>query len=378
MQEGRLVNDVDKKDTILATTAAMKIAQIVGLHESVPPKSQNGLEFVVSWITEELVRRGHEVTLFAPGDSKTSAKLVSILPIATNNDMTRGGQPFFDIWNLINAATREKEFDIIHNHSSSTAFIMPFVKSQVIQTLHHPYADDFLSKYVQKKKLAKSLKPVLESYGKIHYVAISKSQHKDFKKAERFYFKHKSVIHNGIPVERFAFNAKPKDYLLFIGYMNKNKGADVAVRIAKKLGMKLILAGNNFGEEEFFNKSIKPYLSSKIRYVGVVGFKEKVELYRNAVAKIAPLQWAEPFGLTLIESQACGTPVVAFNNGAAAELIQDGKTGFIVKDEKEMAAAIKKIHSIKRKDCRDWVEKRFSVKAMVDKYEKLYQSLIKK
>jgi glycosyltransferase involved in cell wall biosynthesis len=352
----------------------LKIAQVVSLSESVPPTSQNGLEFVVSWLTEELVARGHDVTLFAPGDSKTSAKLVSLLPKAVARNRTRPWEDyFFSIWNSIISSSGT--FDIIHSHNSNGSYTAAQTKTPVIETIHSAFNSDLKDLYLDDSTNTEALKPILDQYAKVNYVCVSKKQESEHMPVAPFYFKKHSVIHNGIPVEQFEFNATPKDYFLYIGYINKNKGADVAVRVAHKLGLKLVLAGSNLGEEAFFEEHIKPFLSEKITYVGPVDFKRKNELYKNAIAKLAPLAWHEPFGLTLIEAQACGTPVIAFDMGAASEIVSHGKTGFVVKTEQQMIDAIGKIGSIDRATCRTWVENNFSVKKMVDEYEKLYERL---
>lgn len=358
----------------------MKIAQIVSLQESVPPQSKNGLEFVVSWLTEELVKRGHKITLFAPSNSKTKAKLVSIFPYGiTNKEMLVWGwdRRDFSEWNTALAVSNENNFDIIHAHIGTIFKFLPFVSKPVVYTTHEPYNDEFRLRYLEKKEYRRYFKFALKQYKKVYYVNISKRQEKHFKQAQKYYFKKHITIYNGVPVKKFSFNLKPKNYLLYLGYINQKKGADLAAWIAKKLKAKLILAGENFGQEKFFRQKIKPYLNKDIKYVGPVNFKEKNDLYKNALATLAPLRWDEPFGLTIVESQACGTPVIAFNKGAAPELIQNGKTGFVVKTEKEMMEAIKKIDKIDRHQCRLWVENNFTVEKMVDEYEKLYKQLIK-
>lgn len=356
----------------------MRIAQLVSLEMPVPPHSQNGLEFVVSWITEELVKRGHEVSLFGTEDSRTEGRLISLIPKKIYSSHTHNwDKPLPEYWNMSYVAAHSKEFDIIHSHARGVSLFTPFMQAPVVQTLHHPFRDESWLPFFKKKKYAEQMKYIFDSTSKVNYVAVSKNQEKQFTEASAYFKKH-THIHNGIPMKKFPFNAMPKDYLLYIGYINANKGAHIAVEVAKKLGMKLILAGNNYGEEAFFNKHIKPYLNKDIRYVGPVDFKTKISLYKNAVAKLAPITWDEPFGLTIVESQACGTPVIAFDKGASAEIIRDGVTGFIVKDQKEMLQAVKKISTLDRKACRAWAEKNFSVEHMVDQYEALYKSLIAK
>ena len=358
-------------------TRKLKIAQVAPMIESVPPRDKNGLEFVVSWITEELVKRGHEVTLFAPSDSQTTANLFPILDkgsaYTSRDDWERH---FFSVWNTIIAGSAKEQFDVIHCHNRNSALISPFTDSTIVETFHHSFEDDNILKDLHRNTTSsKNTKVIGDFFKKINYVTVSKHQENQFIVYEESSFKNHTTIYNGIPVEKFDFSDKPGDYLLFLGYINKNKGADTAVRVAQKLGMKLILAGNNIGEEKFFEEHIKPHLNDKIQYVGPVNFVEKNKLYKNALAKLDPLAWNEPFGLTIVESQACGTPVIAFEKGAAPELIKEGETGFVVKSEEEMVEAVKKVSQLKRTACRAWVEQNFSVEKMVDGYEALYKKL---
>ncbi len=356
----------------------MKIAHVVSLYESVPPQSKNGLEFVVSWLVDGLVERGHEVTLFAPATSKTNAHLVSIVPKGTGGEAVDGSDvDHFNYWNLANVGARSKEFDIIHFHTDGGS-VAAMTDVPLVETLHHPYKNEFLEPYLKRPGYVETLAFVLEQYSKINYVAVSKNQEQHFMSAEAEYFKKHTTIYNGIPVEKFEFNNFPKDYLFYIGYINADKGADVAVQVARALNMKLILAGSNFGMETFFKEKIEPYLNDDIKYIGAVDFSQKIELYKNAVATLAPITWDEPFGLTLAESQACGTPVIAFNKGAAVEVIKHGETGYVVTTLEEMIESVKNIKSIDRQACRSWVEKNFSVDSMVEKYIEYYQALIKK
>jgi len=359
----------------------MKIAQVVSMQESVPPQSQNGLEFIVSWLTEELVKRGHDVTLFAPADSKTKAKLIPIFPQSVfkmNKNVWGWTKGNFSDWNTSIAASMSNKFDIIHSHTGTIKKFTPFINKPIIYTVHEPYHSSFEKEYLNQKKYKKYFKFALEQYKKINYVNISKKQENDFKKCEKYYFKKHITIHNGIPINKFSFNNKPENYLFYLGYINKDKGADIAVKIAKKLKIKLILAGSKYGQKKFFQEKIEPYLNKDIKYIGPIDFREKVKLLKNATALLNPVTWHEPFGLVPVEAQACGTPVIAFNKGAMSEIISHNKTGFVVKTEKEMISAIKNINKIKRQDCREWVEKNFSVERMVDDYEKLYKKLVKK
>lgn len=358
----------------------LKIAQIVSMEESVPPQGRNGLEFVVSWLTEGLVKKGHKVSLFAPASSKTKANLISIFNTGTSKKPYKvfdWNNKNFSDWNSALAASKQKEFDIIHSHTGTIAQYVPFINKPVVQTLHGPCYKDFKEKYLQNKKKAGYFKFALNNMAKINYVCVSQNQEKQYTTYSKYYFKKHTAIHNGIPVVNFDYKEKSGEYLLYIGYINAQKGADTAVQVAKKLDMNLILAGDIFGQEDFFNKKIKPFLSRKINYIGPVSFKEKNKLYKNALATLAPISWDEPFGLILAESQACGTPVIAFDRGASKEIIKNNKTGFMVKDLAQMTKAIKKVKQIKREECRKNIEQNFSVERMVDDYEKLFYKLNK-
>jgi glycosyltransferase involved in cell wall biosynthesis len=358
----------------------MKIAQVVSYGQTVPPQSQNGLEFIVSWLTEELVARGHEVTLFAPQGSQTKAKLVSLLPTEVINDTHKmWQQPVLSQWNTTLAAAMADEFDIIHCHTGTIVTSLPFIKTPVVFTLHHPFEGEYdvWRPYFENPEYQKQMRFIFDQYAKIYNVTISKRQAEQFLYAKDLYFKNYKTIPNGIDVHKFDWGEKPGDYLFYIGYINKDKGADVAVQVARALDMKLILAGNNAGVEDFFNENIKPYLSDKIQYVGPVGFEEKNKLYKNALATLCPFSWHEPFGLVMVESQACGTPVIAFNKGAAPEVIAEGVTGFVVETKEDMIEAVKKVASLDRKAPRAWVEKNFSIKSMVDNYEEYYKEILR-
>jgi len=354
----------------------LKIAQLTRLDIDVPPLFQSGLEFMVSWLTEELVRRGHEVTLYATDNSITKATKRSLIPQSLmNQDEMSWYQPTRAIWNASFVAAEADKFDVIHTHSAALNFFLPFIKTPVVQTLHHAIRDEFWKPKLLNEPYKSQMKYIFDQYSKINYAAISQKQADAFLPAQETFFKNYTVIRNGIPVDQFTYEENPKDYFLYIGYVNEDKGAHIAVKAAVETGSKLIIAGNNYGCEAFFKKHIKPHLSRKIKYVGPVGFKDKVELYKNAKAMLAPLQWDEPFGLTLAESQACGTPVIAFRKGAGPEIIKDGETGFVVDTFKQFIKAMAKIDTISRKTTRLHAETELDVKRMADEYEALYLRL---
>lgn len=360
---------------LILYTIPMKIAQVVSLEESVPPNSKNGLEFVVSWLTEGLVQRGHEVTLFASGDSDTKANLRSLFSKSAHHDPVQVlPQPLRSIWNAGFAAATGG-FDVIHDHSFRMVFYTPFITVPVIETVHEAYKSELHEQFFSQPH-ATAEPFITDQFKSLEYVTVSKRQEELFQADEPYYFKKHRTIYNGIPVESFTFNDTPKDYLLYLGYINHEKGADTAVRVAMETGVKLILAGHVAEDTSFFDQSIKPFLSDLITYVGPADFAMKNELYRNAVAMLSPLHWEEPFGLTLVESQACGTPVVALRAGASSEVIVHGTTGFVVDTEEEMIEAVQTVSSLKRADCRAWVAEQFTVEKMIDGYEELYRSLV--
>ena len=358
----------------------LRIAQIVSLEENVPPKSQNGLEFVASWLTEGLVKRGHDVTLFAPDASVTSAKHVSILPEALWGDpKSVWWKPVRSTWNTTVAAMRAKEFDVIHSHTWSIVFAAPFIQTPVVHTLHHPANHDSWCALLNSIQNKEQLAPIAQVYNAIRNVAVSKRQKELFQaNGGDFFFSQIDVIHNGIPTSLFMPHYEPGEYLLYLGYITPQKGAHLAIDIARRTGKKLTIAGNYVGQEEYFAARIAPQLDDTITYVGPADFEQKTKLYQHAEALLVPLQWDEPFGLTLVEAMACGTPVIAFDRGAAKEIIEDGVTGFVCADIDEACDALVKIPAIDRKKCRERAEKYFDVEAMLDAYEALYYSILEK
>ncbi len=338
----------------------MRIAQIAPLWIPVPPITYGGTEFVVSLITEELVKRGHDVTLFATGDSKTSARLVPVWPKSLwRAKLVAPHAAFSLLYHEI--ISRQDEFDIIHDHCEFYSSVYSkFLKPPIISTIHHPMYEEVIM--------------LFKKFPEINYVAISKNQRKT---APGVNFV--KTIYNGIPLDSYLFQEKPKDYLLWLGKIIPEKGLAEAIEVAKKTGEKLIIAGIIPKEQQdYFEYRIQPMIDNKkIQFVGAANFEKKIELFRNAKALLYPIRRPEPFGLVVIEAMACGTPVIAYKEGSMPELIKEGKTGFLVNSQEEMIVALKKINQIKRRDCRRHVETKFSRKKMVNKYEALYNTLLK-
>jgi len=356
----------------------MKIAQIAPLWLSLPPKTFGGTELVVYNLSEELVKRGHQVTVFASGDSKVSAKLISVwsrhlIKEKINGKVIPWNNAHFPLLNIYEAFSRADEFDIIHVHENSSilsGFFIDLIKTPVVTTLHDPFI-----KQENKDKWA-----TFNKFKKHNYVSISNTH----QKSARLKLNFVGNVYNGIDLEKYKFQEKiKKDYLVWLGRIYPNKGVAEAIKIAKKTNKKIILAGNiaknSPASYNYFEQKIKPqFKKGKVEYVGEVNLSQKNKLLKNAFAFLNPIQWEEPFGMVMIEAMACGTPVIAFKRGAVSEIIKHDKTGFIVKNEKEIAGAVKKIDKIKRQDCRKHVEENFSTEKMVMEYEKIYKKLIKK
>ncbi|OIO46317.1 glycosyl transferase [bacterium (Candidatus Gribaldobacteria) CG23_combo_of_CG06-09_8_20_14_all_37_87_8] len=341
----------------------LKIAQVAPLWFAVPPKKYGGTERIVSFLTEGFHEKGHDVTLFASGDSKTKAKLV---PFVKKGLMEMGMQWGHYWWNLLHYSDvfqKANQFDIIHCHwEMMGTYFQRFVKTPVIHTLHNTPTDKnpFWKVYDYFKNDA-------------NLAYISKSE----KNKAKVKVKNSFVVYNGMDMDPFYFNPTPKDYFVWVARVSPEKGIETAIKIAKKAGVKLLMAGQIQPQrEKYFKEKIKPHLNKNIRFLGELTLKELVDLYAGAKALLYPIDWEEPFGLVMTEAMACGTPVIAYNRGSVPEIVIHGKTGFVVKDVREAIAAVKKIDQIKREDCRERVLKNYTKEIMVNNYEKLYYKLL--
>jgi glycosyltransferase involved in cell wall biosynthesis len=339
----------------------MRIAQIAPPWIPVPPQTYGGTELIISWLCDELVKRGHEVWLFATGDSKTKARLVPVWPSSLWRANLRTPHAVFSLM-YQKLLEMQDQFDIIHDHCEFyTCPYSKFLKPPIITTLHHPLTEETITLY--------------KKFPNVNFVAISKNQRKQGPGINIV-----KTIYNGIPLDKYPLNEKPKDYLLWLSRIGPDKGIAEAIDIAKLSGQKLIISGNILPQyADYFEFRIKPLIDGKkIQFVGASDFPKKVELFRNAKAFLFPVKRPEPFGLVVIEAMACGTPVIAFKQGSMPELIKDGETGFLVDSIEEAVSALKKIEEIKRENCRSWVKENFSLRKMVNRYEKLYKKILKK
>lgn len=340
------------------TFKTMKIAQLAPLIERVPPRRYGGTERVVSYLTEELVKRGHDVTLFASGDSETSAKLVASSSHSLRA-MHTADEAAFTLLNIARAYKSSQRFDIIHNHTDYHALHAAYFSAVPTVTTFHGAFN------LENKN-------IFEEFKQLNYVSISNSQRRGGPKLNW-----RATIYHGIPIEEFPFGNKPKDYLLYVGRISLEKGTHIAMDIAMAMKKELIIAAKlDKFDVDYFNKYVAPRLANgKIRWIGEVDPIERNKLMSEALCMLHPVSWKEPFGLTMIEAMACGCPVIAFREGSVPEIVVNKKTGFIVDNEKQMIRAIKKISSISRKACREHVKKNFTLNKMVDSYEKLYHEI---
>jgi len=349
----------------------MRIAQVAPPFETVPPMRYGGTERVVATLTEELVRRGHEVTLFAAGGSRTSARLVPTVERALwyQQPRPKDFNPYWAI-TLGEVWRRITEFDVVHSHLDY--FCYPMARSGVrpgVTTLHC-------------RLDLPDLQPLYRAFDDVPLVSISESQRRPLPNANWV-----ATIYHGIELGELTFKPKMGGYLAFLGRISPEKGLDTAIRVARRAGVPLLIAArmplphthdpNVRADWEYWEDEVQPLLEGKqVELLGQLGGKDKDEFLHNAAALLFPIRWPEPFGLVMVESLACGTPVLAFGEGSVPELIEDGVTGFIRKTEDELVEAVGHITELDRARCRAEAERRFSPSAMVDAYERVYAQLV--
>ncbi len=331
---------------------------IAPLEIRVPPAAYGGTELVVSLLTEELVRRGHDVTLFASGDSLTTATLVPGSPHFLRGSGRQAG--IFTMLNVVSCLERADEFDVIHNHTGIEGMATAgLVDTPVLTTLHGGMQGDWLLLFERYKgwynTISQSAKSLLPDKG-------------DFA----------GVIYNSIDYESYPFNPGARDgSLLFLSRISAEKGPHLAIEVAKRLGRPLIIAGNvDAVDEPYFRTQVEPAIDGGlVQYVGEADYEVKRRLFSSASCLLAPLTWDEPFGLFMAEALACGTPVIAMRKGSAPELIRHGETGFIVDNVEGMVDAVARIGQISPQACRQEVVERFSIGRMTDDYVAAYRRI---
>jgi glycosyltransferase involved in cell wall biosynthesis len=340
----------------------MRIAQVAPLYESVPPKLYGGTERVVSWLTEELVSQGHEVTLFASGDSLTTARLIPVCPEALRLNSQCVDQLAHHIYLLERVLHEKDEFDLIHFHIDYLHF--PLSRSQAIPqvTTLHGRLD------------IPDLIPLYREFSEMPVISISDSQRGPIPWANW-----QGTVHHGLPEDSFTPSFQPGEYLAFLGRVSPEKGLEDAIEIAKRCGMPLKIAAKiDRADRDFFEARIKPILDhSLIEFVGEIREPEKNEFLNKAKALLFPINWEEPFGIVMIEAMACGVPVIAYTRGSVPEIIDDGISGFLAHDVESAVEAVDRISEINRQICRRRFEERFTARRMAQDYLTIYQDLAK-
>lgn len=341
----------------------LRIAQLAPLFERIPPRLYGGTERVVSYLTEELVSRGHDVTLFASGDSETAAKLLPMCPEALRLIGKTANCPLLQLPMLSDAYEKAKDqFDIIHSHIDFWAFPFAELMPQVptVSTMHG-------------RLDVADLHPVYHRYTNTALVSISNAQRTPLPDMNWV-----STIYHGLPRNLLQFAPGNGKYLAFLGRISFEKRPDIAIDVARKVGIPFKLAAKvDPVDRDYFEAMIKPRLAPPdIEYIGEINEKEKSEFLGNALALLFTIDWPEPFGLAMIESLACGTPVISRPCGSVPEIIRSGKSGFVADTYDDLVAAVKNVESLSRANCRKEFEERFSIEVMADNYERVYGQLI--
>jgi glycosyltransferase involved in cell wall biosynthesis len=340
----------------------MKIAQVAPLYESVPPKLYGGTERVVSYITEELVKLGHEITLYASGDSETSAGLRSVCERALRLDGGKLLSPLAHHLNLIETVAQDAdEFDVVHFHLD----YLPFSQ---IRRLEIPSVTT-----LHGRLDIPDLYPLFREFDDMRLISISDAQRAPMPWASWL-----TTVHHGIPEDLHRPNYSKGEYLAFLGRISPEKRVDRAIEIARLAGMPLRVAAKiDDADRNYFEEEISDLLAnSDVEFVGEIGEQDKTDFLGNAAALLFPIDWPEPFGLVMIESMACGTPVIAFRGGSVAEIIEPGVTGFVVENIEQAVEAVGRIDSIDRRACHQRFLERFTSRRMCEQYLAAYERVI--
>ena len=341
----------------------MRIAQVAPLHESVPPVLYGGTERVVSWLTEELVRLGHDVTLFASGDSVTNARLVPVCPRALRLDSRCKDSVAHHVVMVEQVFREAANFDLIHFHVDYLHFSLSRRTSVACLTTLHGRLD------------IPDLVPLYQTFRDVPVVSISDAQ-----RAPLPWANWQGTVHHGMPRQSLTMGKGEGQYLAFLGRVSPEKGLDEAIEIACRAGMPLRIAAKvDQADRAYYENRIKPLLNNNlIEFIGEIGHDQKNQFLGNAAALLFPIRWPEPFGLVMIEAMACGTPVVAYPYGSVPEVIEDGVTGFLVEDVASAVAAVKKLDTLNRLSCRKQFELQFSDARMASAYINIYEKLVRK
>ena len=337
----------------------LRIAHVAPVATSVPPPRSGSVQTMTSLLTEGLVARGHQVTLFATGDSKTSATLHATYPRGYWHDETMWPWEMYELLNLAAAVERARQFDIIHYEASYYPMSLAFTRlspTPVVQTLHHAPRPSEVALW--------------QRYPEAPFIAISKEQARLLSGLNVA-----GVVLHSVETNRFVFNERPDDYLLFLGRFTEGKGVLAAIDIARRVRMRLLLAA---ADEAYFREHVAPHVDGRqIVYVGEADFAAKVKLYGGARALLYPVQAGEPFGLVMAEAMACGTPVAALDRGAVREVIDEGITGMAFADVDHLVNGLDRVLTLDRHQVHRRAVEKFGVDRMVDEYVDVYQQIVR-
>lgn len=339
----------------------MRIAQIAPLTEAVPPKLYGGTERVVHWLTEELVALGHDVTLYASGDSSTSAKLVAPWPRALRLDESIRDPNALHMMMLEHVREQAHEFDVLHFH-------LDYYPFSLFARQHTPFVTTLHGRLDLPEH-----QPLFDTFSTLPVVSISNAQRRPLPQAGWA-----STIYHGLPESLLAPEPATPSYLAFLGRIAPEKGLDRAIRIAKAVGIPLKVAAKiDRADRKYYEENIKDLIDgTHVEYIGEIADRDKSAFLSRAMALLMPINWPEPFGLVMIEAMACGTPVIAFNRGSVPEIIDDGLTGFVVEDEPGAIGAAYRLSELPRMKVRARFEERFTARRMAQDYVSVYRSLI--
>jgi glycosyltransferase involved in cell wall biosynthesis len=340
----------------------VRIAEIAPPWFTVPPVGYGGIELVVSLLTDRLVDRGHDVTLFASGGSRTKARLVT--PLLDPPDPALLGNLWFDTFHVASAYLEiADEFDVVHDHSGivgPTLGALRHGRPPVVHTLHGPWTEP-----------SRRLYRLLDRY--VHLVAISAAQRDDNPD-----IRYAGVVHNGIDLDQYPLVEKKDDFLVYIGRANPDKGPTLAIEVARRAGLPLamVVKKSEPFERAYWDEIVAPMLHDEVEVYESISHARKVDLLGRARAEVFPIQWPEPFGLVMVEAMACGTPVVACPAGAAVELVDEGVTGYLRESIDGLVEAVGAVDRCSPEACRARVSKNFSADVMVTGYERIYESVV--
>ena len=338
----------------------MRIAQIAPLTEAVPPKLYGGTERVIAWLTEELVALGHDVTLFASGDSHTSARLEAIWPRALRLDTSVRDPMGLHMAMLEQVRRQSDQFDVLHFHLDYYPFSLFSRQTTPFITTLHGRLD--LPEH----------QPVFTTFSSMPVISISNSQRRPVPQAGWV-----KTIYHGLPADLLTPKPVRPSYLAFLGRISPEKSVDRAIRIAERCGLPIKIAAKvDKADRDYFEEQIRPLMSLPfVEYLGEINDAQKPEFLSGAIALLVSIDWPEPFGLVMIEAMACGTPVIAFNRGSVPEIVEDGLTGFIVEDETSAVGAVGQLSTLSRERVRARFDERFTARRMANEYLAVYRQL---